>query len=67
VEWITEPAVRAKRVGQLAELKERVGHGGASVRAADFMLEILESLQKNALKTHYSFAAAANGSLGNVA
>ncbi len=67
VEWITEPAVRARRVGQLAELKERVGHGGASVRAADYMLEILDDCPKNALKTHYSFAAPADGSLSNVA
>jgi lipid-A-disaccharide synthase len=58
VEWLTEPARRAARVAQLAELKERVGHGGASLRAADYMLHILNSRRKPALRAHYPFAAA---------
>ena len=43
IEWLTDPAKRAARVAQLAELKERVGHGGASRRAADYMLEVLDA------------------------
>ena len=42
IEWLTDPAKRAARVAQLAELKERVGHGGASQRAADYMLDVLD-------------------------
>jgi len=55
IEWLTEPAQRAARVAQLAELKERVGHGGASRRAADYMLQVLDSRLKPALRTHYRF------------
>jgi lipid-A-disaccharide synthase len=43
IEWLTEPATRATRVAQLAELKEQVAHGGASCRAfriADLGLRI---------------------------
>ena len=58
IEWLTEPAQRAARVAQLAELKERVGHGGASRRAADYMLQVLDSRLKPALRTHYRFTAA---------
>jgi len=56
VEWITEPARRAGRVAQLAELKARVGHGGASQRAADYVLQVLDARQKPALRTHYAFS-----------
>jgi lipid-A-disaccharide synthase len=58
VEWLTDPAKHAARVAQLAELKERVGHGGASQRAANYMLQTLESLRKPGLRTHHSFAPA---------
>ena len=54
VEWLTDPAKRAARVAQLAELKERVGHGGASQRAADYMLDELDRIaDRPALRTHY--------------
>ncbi len=56
IEWLTEPASRARRVGQLAELKERVGHGGASQRAADYLLEVLASRRRAPLKTHHPLA-----------
>jgi lipid-A-disaccharide synthase len=57
VEWLTQPAARATRVAQLTELKERVGHGGASCRAADYMLDVLDSSQRPALRTHHAFEA----------
>jgi lipid-A-disaccharide synthase len=41
VEWLTDPAKRAARVEALAALKERVAHGGASGRAADYILDVL--------------------------
>ncbi len=56
VEWLTEPARRAARVAQLAELKERLGHGGASRRAADYLLGALDSRPKRTLRTHCEFA-----------
>ncbi|MBN1395796.1 MAG: lipid-A-disaccharide synthase [Pirellulales bacterium] len=39
IEWLTDPAARTKRVEALAALKARVAHGGASDRAAKFILE----------------------------
>jgi hypothetical protein len=39
----------------LAELKERVGHGGASQRAADYLLAVLDSRRSKVLRTHYPF------------
>jgi lipid-A-disaccharide synthase len=59
IEWLTAPANRATRVAQLTELKERVGHGGASCRAADYMLKVLDSRERPALRTHHAFAATA--------
>ena len=56
IEWLTDPGSRARRVGQLAELRERVGHGGASHRAADYLLEVLDARRQPALRTHYPFA-----------
>lgn len=38
VEWLTDPAARAKRVEALAALKAEIAHGGASSRAAEFIL-----------------------------
>jgi lipid-A-disaccharide synthase len=57
VEWLTNPAKRAQRVGQLAELKEVVGHGGASKRAADYLLAELDRLAiRPSPRTHFPFA-----------
>jgi lipid-A-disaccharide synthase len=57
VEWLSDSGKRASRVGQLAELKERVGHGGASRRAADYLLDELDARRRPALRTHQSFEA----------
>ena len=57
VEWLTDSAKRVTRIAQLAELKDRVGHGGASRRAADYMLNLLESRQKPVLRTHLPLSA----------
>lgn len=48
IEWLTVPAQRAARVAQLAALKAQVGHGGASSRAADYMLNVLDAQQRPA-------------------
>ena len=55
VQWLTEPAKRERLVAEMAALKERVGHGGASRRAAEYLLMELAGQQKPALRTHYSF------------
>ena len=41
VEWLRDPAKRAARVEALAALRDRVAHGGASGRAADYILDVL--------------------------
>jgi lipid-A-disaccharide synthase len=57
VEWLTDSKVRDARIAQLAALKEQVGYGGASKRAADYMLAELDSVgQPRMLRTHFPFA-----------
>jgi lipid-A-disaccharide synthase len=56
VEWLTQPEKREARVRQLAELKDRVDSGGASQRAADYLLDVLDARQPAALKTHFPLA-----------
>src|SRR4051812_44949495 len=55
IEWLTDGEKRESRVVQMRELKERVGHGGASHRAADYILHVLETLRRPALRTHFPF------------
>ena len=43
VEWITEPARREELSKRLADLKAKVGHGGASAKAADYILRTLSA------------------------
>jgi lipid-A-disaccharide synthase len=46
VEWLTDPAKRTARVEALAALKEHVAHGGASGRAADYILNALSTRRR---------------------
>lgn len=39
IEWLTDPAKRASRVAALEQLKAQVAHGGASSRAATYIME----------------------------
>ena len=55
IEWLTEPATRAARVSELAALKERVGNGGASRRAAEYLLAELDFRCARKLRTHFPF------------
>lgn len=56
VEWLTDPAKRLERVEQLAALKEVVGHGGASSRAASYILrELDQAALPPLLRTHFQF------------
>ena len=43
IEWLHDPARRTARVEQLAALKAKVAHGGASQRAAEYILEKLQN------------------------
>ncbi len=55
VEWLYQPAKRTALVAELAALKENVGHGGASRRAADYVLDALDARCRPVLRTHYTF------------
>ena len=39
VEWLTDPQKRQSRVADLERLKEKVAHGGASARGAEYVLQ----------------------------
>ena len=56
VEWLANPAIMARHVARMAELRETVGYGGASQRAADYLLDVLDQPAPPALKTHFPFA-----------
>jgi lipid-A-disaccharide synthase len=57
VEWLSDPAKRAARVAQLAELRDRVGNGGASKCAADYLLKELERAAVHPMpRTHFPFS-----------
>ena len=43
IEWLDDPAKRTARVEALAGLKDRVAHGGALGRAAEYILRFLRS------------------------
>ncbi|MFZ5828799.1 MAG: lipid-A-disaccharide synthase [Planctomycetota bacterium] len=42
VEWLTNPDLRNRRVEALQELRTRVAHGGASRRAAEYILQAMQ-------------------------
>jgi lipid-A-disaccharide synthase len=47
VQWLTDDDKRNKLVGQLEQLRDRVGQGGASLRAAEYMLQRLEEVDRS--------------------
>lgn len=53
VEWLTDPTRRAARVEALEQLKSRVAHGGASARAADYILDVLAKRPRCIPKPHF--------------
>jgi lipid-A-disaccharide synthase len=48
VEWLTDDQARQTLVDRMTELKGRVAHGGASERAADYIVKELEHLGREA-------------------
>lgn len=59
IQWLCDPATRTSRVEALAALKERVAHGGASNRAAEYILDILAD--RRGCPSHPHFATAECG------
>ena len=53
VEWLRDPAKRAARVEALRQLKDRVAHGGASKRAAEYILEVLGQRPRQVPRPHF--------------
>ena len=59
VEWLTQPAKRERLIADMAALKEQVGQGGASKKAAEYMLAELAKRSRPGLRTHHRFAVSA--------
>lgn len=58
IRWLTEPADYHKRVAELAALKARVAHGGASRTAAEYLLAHLAPGSHPLPAPHFAPAAA---------
>jgi lipid-A-disaccharide synthase len=67
VEWLQQPVKRERLVAEMNALKEKVGHGGASRRAAEYMLTELAKVRKPALRTHVDFTARGKAQLREAA
>jgi lipid-A-disaccharide synthase len=67
VEWISQPAKRKRLVAEMAALKERVGQGGASRRAADYLLAKVPERSRPQLRAHYVFPAMPAGAVREAA
>ncbi len=57
VEWLTDPRERDRRVAELARLKAKVGAGGASRRAAEYILGVLARRPVTIPRPHFMPAA----------
>jgi len=53
IEWLSDEPKRQAKIEQLAELRARVGHGGASRRAADYILRELVPLPPRVPRPHF--------------
>jgi len=53
IEWLTDPARRRSRVAELAALKAEVGAGGASRRAAEYILDALAQRPSRTPRPHF--------------
>ena len=50
--WLTDETAHRQRVRQLQQLADRLGQGGASERAADYIVEELQKLPPRIVKSH---------------
>ncbi|MBN2217396.1 MAG: lipid-A-disaccharide synthase [Pirellulales bacterium] len=53
VQWLADESARRRRVEQLVRLKAEVAHGGASTRAAEYILGVLASRRVPIPRPHY--------------
>ncbi len=53
IQWLTDPAKREARIAELARLKAVVGHGGASARAAEYILKALGAGHRVVPRPHF--------------
>jgi lipid-A-disaccharide synthase len=53
VQWLADPAARKARIDDLARLKARVAQGGASRRAAEYILAAIEKPSAKAPRPHF--------------
>jgi lipid-A-disaccharide synthase len=58
VEWLTDRSQREQRVAELARLKAKVSAGGASRRAAEYILNVLAERPVPIPRPHFLPAAA---------
>jgi lipid-A-disaccharide synthase len=58
VEWLRDPAKRTARIEALTALKTEVAHGGASNRAAQYILDALARRPRSMPRPHFVPAAA---------
>lgn len=53
LEWLTDDQRMRQRVAELVRLKARMAHGGASRRAADYLLKVLEGRKTSIARPHF--------------
>lgn len=53
IQWLTEPEKRLHRIAELEELRTRIGHGGASKTAAEYIVGALESRAMPIPRPHF--------------
>ena len=53
VEWLTNDSARERRVAQLKELRDEVGHGGAAGHAAEYILGTLQGREIRPPRPHF--------------
>jgi lipid-A-disaccharide synthase len=61
VEWLTDEAARRRRIEQLARLKAEFGQGGASGRAAEYILSALGRRRSPIPRPHYLLGTTGSG------
>ncbi len=54
IEWLTNDSKREVRVAELARLKAKVAHGGASSRAAQYILDVLAGRPVPVPRPHFT-------------
>jgi len=53
IEWLTDDAKRASREAELAALRDRVAHGGASAKAAEYIVRELAGRRPGPPRPHF--------------